>query len=421
MAILARPNARGNRVPLDAPPVNPRIAFLLRERNNYFTGEEDYSYGYGLQSGLLNSATLVMEMLRDRLDYETTLEQLPDNNAIDRFVTQWNPDIVVLEAYWVTPAKLRELVPLHPDVLWVVRNHSSIPFLSLEGVVLDWSLEYVNIPNVVLSNNDVRTNHHIAQIIAAAHPEWTDGEINSNCVLLPNYYPPDLRREVDPEFDGRVIKIGLFGAIRPLKNHLNQAVAAVEYCNRRNDLALELHINASRIEQGGSPILNNIHALFNHLDPERYKLVEHDWLSREEFLDLVDTMDVGMQVSFAETYNITAADFVTSSKPIVVSPEITWVHPEFYANPTDTYDIRRVLARAVRNRGSRARRHVNLRRLRLYSLWSAGLWKAFLHSPAVVGEEWNPTPGRDDLYMIKAMPDYVQVGEPIPDTEYEPV
>lgn len=420
MAILVRPNARGNRVPLDTPPANPKIAFLLRERNNYFTNENEYSYGYFLNSGLLNSATLVMEMLRDRLHYDAALATLPDMNHIDRYVAQNNPDIVVLEAYWVTPAKLRELAPLHPDVLWVVRNHSSIPFLSLEGVVLDWSLDYIDIPNVVLSNNDVRTNHHIAQIIASVHPEWTDGEINSNCVLLPNYYPPELRREVDPPFADRVIKIGCFGAIRPLKNHLNQAVAAVEYCNRRTDLGLEFHINGSRLEQGGSPILNNIRALFSHLDPSRFQLVEHDWLDREEFLALVETMDVGMQVSFAETYNITAADFVTASKPIVVSPEITWVHPDFYANPTDTFDIRRVLARAIRYRGELARHHVNLRRLRLYSLWSAGLWKAFLHSPAVVGEEWNPTPGRGDLYMIKAMPDYIQVADPTPDEEYEP-
>lgn len=413
MAILDRPSARGNRVPMDAPPRDPRIAFLLRERNNYFTDEE-YSYGYFLNSGLLNSATLVMEMLRDRLGYTATLEQLPDANYIDAFCARWNPDIVILEAYWVTPDKLRELVPLHPDVLWVVRNHSSIPFLSLEGVVMDWSLQYIDIPNVILSNNDTRTNVHMAKIIQAMHPEWAAGAINSNCLLLPNYYPPELRTDLDPPFDKREINIGCFGAIRPLKNHLNQAVAAIEYCSRHN-LDLNFHINATRIEQGAAPIYRNLKSLFARM-PDNIKLVEHSWLDRKQFLELVDTMDVGMQVSFAETYNITAADFVTAGKPMVVSPEISWIHPHYYADPTDTYGIRVVLGRAIRSRNKK-----NLKRLRLYSLWSAGLWKAFLHSPAVVGDEWNPTPDRDDLYIIKALPDYVQVGDPAIDDTYEPV
>jgi hypothetical protein len=399
MAIVSRPTASPES------PRNLKIAFLLRERDNYFTDEEDYSYGYFLNSGLYNSARMVCDMLHDRLGFDTDLAQLANNNLIDHYVYENRPDIVVIEAYWVTPAKLRELVPLHPNVLWVVRNHSSFPFLALEGVVMDWSLEYIDIPNVVLSNNDLRTNHHMAQLVRIAHPDFSFGDINSSCVLLPNYYPPDLRQEVDPPFAGNTVNIGLFGAIRPLKNHLNQAVAAIEYCWRRG-LNLNFHINATRVEQGGSPILRNLRALFDHM-PEQFRLVEHPWLEREDFLELVDQMDVGMQVSFAETYNITAADFVTASKPMVVSPEITWVHPKYYADPTDTTSIRNGLKRAMM-----ARNHVNLKRLREYSLWSAGQWNAFLHSPAVTGEGWNPTPGRDDLYIVKRLPDYLPIPEP---------
>jgi len=387
-------------------PRNLKVAFLLRERDNYFTGEESYGYGYFLNSGLYNSAKMAQEMLRDRLGLDTDLAQLPNSNYIDRYVHDNRPDIVIIEAYWVTPAKLRELIPLHPSVLWVVRNHSSIPFLSLEGVVMQWSLDYIDIPNVVLSNNDLRTNHHMAQIIQIMRPDLNQGAVNANCVLLPNYYPPELRRENDPPFARDTVNIGLFGAIRPLKNHLNQAVAAIEYCDKRN-LKLNFHINATRIEQGGSPILRNIEQLFAHMPQEQFRLIEHDWLERDDFLELVEQMDVGMQVSFAETYNITAADFVTASKPMVVSPEITWIHPKYYANPTDTTDIRHGLARAMK-----ARNHTNLKRLRLFSLWSAGQWNAFLHSPAVLGEEWNPTPGRDDLYCIKRLPNYIEVPDP---------
>ncbi len=50
-------------------------------------------------------------------------------------------------------------------------------------------------------------------------------------------------------------------------------------------------------------------------------------------------MNMGMQVSFSETFNIVAADFVANNVPVVVSPEITWVNSIFHANPTDAYNI----------------------------------------------------------------------------------
>src|SRR6266480_210767 len=139
----------------------PRVAFLLRFRDNKFTDDrstdddipEDYSYS-SMPSGLLNSARMIQEMLRDELGYDTDIQQLPDSNAIDRYVTQFRPDVVVIEAYWVPPSKFADLTRLHPDVTWVVRNHSAIPFLSLEGVVIDWSLRYMDYPNVFLSCND---------------------------------------------------------------------------------------------------------------------------------------------------------------------------------------------------------------------------------------------------------------------------
>jgi hypothetical protein len=60
--------------------------------------------------------------------------------------------------------------------------------------------------------------------------------------------------------------------------------------------------------------------------------MEYDWLSHDEFIDLVQRMDLGMQVSFTETFNIVTADFVNNNIPVVVSKEVSWVNPLFWSS-----------------------------------------------------------------------------------------
>jgi hypothetical protein len=50
-------------------------------------------------------------------------------------------------------------------------------------------------------------------------------------------------------------------------------------------------------------------------------------------------MDINMQVSFSETYNIVAADSIAAGVPVVSSTEITFVPKECQASFTDSSDI----------------------------------------------------------------------------------
>lgn len=130
-----------------------------------------------------------------------------------------------------------------------------------------------------------------------------------------------------------VINISCFGAIRPLKNHLLQAMAAIEFANRIG-FRLRFHINATRKELGGEPILKNLVNLF-YKSPEGHELVTVDWLDHPHFLKYIhDEIDIGMQVSFTETYNIVAADHVQCNKLIITSAEVPFVSSFFYADPT---------------------------------------------------------------------------------------
>ena len=73
--------------------------------------------------------------------------------------------------------------------------------------------------------------------------------------------------------------------------------------------------------------------------------MEHGWATHAEFLKLVDRMDIGLQVSLSETFNIVAADFVANGVPIIVSPEISWMPVQLQADPNSTDSIVKALRR----------------------------------------------------------------------------
>jgi hypothetical protein len=50
-------------------------------------------------------------------------------------------------------------------------------------------------------------------------------------------------------------------------------------------------------------------------------------------------MDVGLQVSLSETFNIVAADFIFNGVPLIGSKDITWLPEMFQADPNSSEDI----------------------------------------------------------------------------------
>jgi len=117
---------------------------------------------------------------------------------------------------------------------------------------------------------------------------------------------------------------------------LIQAIAAIKYANLYGK-KLKFHINVARVESRGEPVLKNIRNLFQN-NPE-HMLVEHQWLTHDEFIDVVQRMDLGMQVSFSETFNIVSADFVNNNIPVVVSDEVYWVNKLFKSKTTEVDSI----------------------------------------------------------------------------------
>lgn len=327
-----------------------KILFIVKKREI----KSPYSY-CGFSSGLFNSASLLRELLTLN-GIASKLVEVNDNNDIDREVTHFRPTHVIIEALWVVPEKFAVLTKLHPNVKWIIRNHSELPFLSSEGIAINWIHRYITYPKVIVASNSERTNEELRHLLHSAYPSFPIQRIHDSVIYLPNYYPIEKKKK--PPFKDRpVVDVGCFGAIRPLKNQLIQAVAAIKFANCLGK-KLRFHINTERVETYGEPVLKNIRALFDA--QEKHELVEHKWLNHHQFNDLVRQMDIGTQVSFSESFNITSADFIANGIPIVTSHEVFWNDSFLQANPTDSNDIANKMKLAYHFR-------------KYWSIWTPGL------------------------------------------------
>ena len=310
-----------------------RVLFLLKRREDYNAITHSH---VGMSTGLYNSAKFMNDMLVQN-GIESHLEVVADYNRIDRQCWLYRPTHCIIEAIWVVPQKFTELARLHPNITWVIRVHSEMPFLAGEGRALDWIADYTDNKNVVLAINAPRMLGEIRTFLQLRN-NWTDAETERRVFYLPNFYPQTYKTKKFNR-DKDTIDIGCFGAIRPLKNHLLQAFAAIGFANEIGK-KLRFHVNAGRIEMQGQPAINNLKNVFQQLHDSGHELVNHQWRPREEFLELCAEMDIGMQCNFSETFNIVGADLISQGIPLIgTAGEIPWAVHAFCAKPTESTDI----------------------------------------------------------------------------------
>jgi hypothetical protein len=165
---------------------------------------------------------------------------------------------------------------------------------------------------------------------------WIHSAFERPCTWLPNLYflesrIPKLRRP----WNGSTLRIGAYGAVRPLKNHLSAAAAALQLKHELH-VALEFHISVGRVE-GGSTVVRSIRAMMNDLPG--VTLIEDEWWQWPRFRQVVRHMDLIMQPSFTETFNMVTADAASEGIPAVVSDAIDWAPADWKAEVDDAVDI----------------------------------------------------------------------------------
>jgi hypothetical protein len=166
---------------------------------------------------------------------------------------------------------------------------------------------------------------------------WNEQQCNERIIYMPNFYPQEYKKK---EYNSNKywIDIACFGAVRPLKNHMLQVIAALKFARKINR-QLRFHINLGRIEMKGDPILNNLRGFFQQLEPQGHQMIGHEWTPREGFLEICSQMDIGLQCNFSETFNIVSADLISQGVPVVGSYEIPWSTRWFNARPAESDEI----------------------------------------------------------------------------------
>jgi len=185
-----------------------QVLFICKGRSVY---NDQEGYSTTLSSGLYNSARLVSDMLNQN-GISSAIENAIDNNCIDKFLTLHRPKYCIIEAIWVVPNKFEILTKLHPNVLFIVRNHSNLPFLATEGIAVDWLCQYVTYTNVYIACNTKECQEEFKNIV--------DGKFGSEKVgkvlYFPNYYvePPKASKPLN-EYNG--FNIGCFRCDKTFK------------------------------------------------------------------------------------------------------------------------------------------------------------------------------------------------------------
>ena len=230
------------------------------------------------------------------------------------------PKSVIFEAMSFSYITLLEVKRMFPEVNIFLHIHSKFPFLGTENNSI------THIQKCIENGIQIIFNHR----------DGLRAFSNKNCHYIPNYYEVSVLGNIEKNKDHSVINVGCHGSLRHFKNQIVQVSAA---CILAKQLGkkLRFHINSSRDDGERLSILNAIDRL---LIINGAELIHTEWLPHKDFIKyIMSNIDIGMQVSLCETFNMVAADYVTAKIPLVVSPEIDWLPKEIMANPTNILDI----------------------------------------------------------------------------------
>ncbi len=238
---------------------------------------------------------------------------------------------VIISAPWIPTAEMQGLSNDFPETQFAVTCHSNVGFLQADrnGVKLVREIMELELgtTNVHLAGNSKR------------FCGWVEAAFGAPCTYLPNlYYLDEHSVHGGRQFTGGTLRIGVFGATRPLKNLMSAAGAALEIAKSLH-VPLELWLSGGRTEGGGEGVLAAVKEMLTGLPS--VSLILNGWQSWPKFRKTVAHMDLLLQPSYTESFNMVTADGVAEGVASVVSSAIDWAPQDWKADVDDVLDIAR--------------------------------------------------------------------------------
>lgn len=271
---------------------------------------------------------------------------------------------VVISAPWIPTLELASLAAAFSDTVFAVNCHSNLGFLQADPSAVRLVREGADLERQTWNFRIAANNQRLANWLTAAY--------GVPSTWLPNlYHLDDTCAIARTPFRGGALRIGAFGATRPLKNFMTAAGAAVQIAaEMRADV--ELHMSSGRNEGGGTltdAIRQMIHGL------RHVSLVENGWQTWPQFRQTVRSMHLLLQPSYTETFNVVTADGIAEGVPSVVSDAIEWAPTNWKARVDDVDHIAKTGVRLLRDKSAPRK---GRRALEKYNHRALQSWSAFL-------------------------------------------
>ena len=284
-------------------------------------------------------------------DPRISVMQVDNMEHIHLAIGRFKPDKVILEALWASEEQLKNLRTRYPSKKFYVHIHSNIPFLSCEG------------------SSFMRIAEATKQGVGIIFNNKRSSDCFKDAIYLPNVYSvpylPIAKKE-ESEF----LNVVCAGSMRIMKNQVAQAMASIIYAQSIGK-KLRFHCNLSRTE-GGADVIAALQGLF--FIYKDHELINIPWMDHSDFINYLSTMDIGLQVSMSESFNIVAADYTVAGIPMVVSEEIEWADDNCKAPTGDPAMIASAMSRC---HNSVAYNRYNLRN---FSNEARKMWSDFCDS-----------------------------------------
>lgn len=249
-------------------------------------------------------------------------------DAIERYNSTHEKPLthVVISAPWLSEHDLKCILEHFKHIQFVILSHSNVGFLQAD----------VNGMYLIRRYHALARQYHNLKVggNSSKFVHWMRKSYGGDVVLLPNLYPLD--KDIKPKIwhKHHPIKIGAFGAVRPQKNFMTAAAAAIAIQKELN-VPVELHMSTG----GEGDFGTTAPAIDQMVSGTGITIYRHPWVYWDSFIKLISKMDLMIQVSYTESFNMVTADGISVGVPSVVSPAIYWAPKEWRAEPDDALEV----------------------------------------------------------------------------------
>jgi glycosyltransferase involved in cell wall biosynthesis len=131
---------------------------------------------------------------------------------------------------------------------------------------------------------------------------------------------------------GDTIRVGVFGRMRHQKHHACSAAVVALMARRNPTKPVVLYINQDDKNPGAESIAKAVKQIAAGIPNLTVQTIP--WQSANEFRKTIAGMDLCIQLSATETFNLVTADAAAAGVPSVVGEAIDWV-PRDWVAPVD--------------------------------------------------------------------------------------